>query len=122
MWQFDPGTNDNDTKRKRKKDRVVLFERECAEHLKAYLDTREDTIPFVFVNFKSTGQMFPRTIQLEFDCYTKRLGVHISTHTLRHTFAAHLARKGMPFACIQVLLWHNGQHQTQLYAVYIIKQ
>ncbi|WP_374940698.1 tyrosine-type recombinase/integrase [Cytobacillus oceanisediminis] len=43
--------------------------------------------------------------------------------TFRHTFAAHLARKGIPLACIQVLLGHNGPHQTQLYArIYIMKQ
>jgi site-specific recombinase XerD len=44
------------------------------------------------------------------------MGTHISPHTLRHIFAAHLARKGMPLACIQVLLGHNGPHQTQLCA------
>lgn len=40
----------------------------------------------------------------------------MTPHTLRHTFAAHLAMKGMPLECIQVLLGHNGPHQTQLYA------
>ena len=30
-------------------------------------------------------------------------------HTLRHTFAAHLAMKGMPLSCIQVLLGHEEQ-------------
>ncbi|WML56495.1 tyrosine-type recombinase/integrase [Neobacillus sp. PS2-9] len=103
-------------KGKRKKERIVLFTRECAEHLKAYLDVREDTLPFVFVNTTSTGSMCPRTVQLNFQTYTKKLGIHMSPHTLRHTFAAHLAKKGMPLECIQVLLGHNGPHQTQLYA------
>lgn len=103
-------------KGKRKKERIVLFTRECAEHLKAYLELREDTQPFVFVNTKSTGSMCPRTIQLKFETYTKMIGIHISPHTLRHTFAAHLAMKGMPLECIQVLLGHNSPHQTQLYA------
>lgn len=103
-------------KGKRKKERIVLFTRECAEHLRAYLDTREDTLPFVFVNSKGTGPVCSRTIQLKFESYTKKLGTHISPHTLRHTFAAHLARKGMPLACIQILLGHNSPHQTQLYA------
>ncbi|MCS0824611.1 tyrosine-type recombinase/integrase [Cytobacillus firmus] len=31
-------------------------------------------------------------------------GTYFTLHTLRHTFAVHLARKGMPLACIQVLL------------------
>lgn len=101
---------------KRKKERIVLFTRECAEHLKAYLNLREDSQPFVFVNTTSSGSMCPRTMQLKFQAYTKTLGIHISPHTLRHTFAAHLAMKGMPLECIQVLLGHNGPHQTQLYA------
>lgn len=103
-------------KGKRKKGRFVLFTRECGEHLKAYLDLREDTLPFIFVNTTCTGAMCPRTIQSKFESYTKKLGIHISPHTLRHTFAAHLAMKGMPLECIQVLLGHNGPHQTQLYA------
>ncbi|WP_374940697.1 tyrosine-type recombinase/integrase [Cytobacillus oceanisediminis] len=71
-------------KGKRKKESILLFTRECAEHLKAYLDVRKDTLPFVFVNSKSTGSMFPRTIQLNFERYSKMMGTHISPHTLRH--------------------------------------
>lgn len=103
-------------KGKRKKERIVLFTRECEVHLKAYLDEREDNLPFVFINTTKTGSMCPRTIQNEFKTYSKKLGIHMTPHTLRHTFAAHLAMKGMPLACIQVLLGHNGPHQTQLYA------
>ncbi|KIY23717.1 hypothetical protein UB32_01380 [Mesobacillus subterraneus] len=101
---------------KRKKERIVLFTRECAVHLKAYLEKREDSQPFAFVNTSRTGPMCSRTINLKFQGYTKKLGIHLTPHTLRHTFAAHLAMKGMPLECIQVLLGHNGLHQTQLYA------
>ncbi|UOE53418.1 hypothetical protein [Cytobacillus oceanisediminis] len=51
-------------KGKGKKERIVLFTRECGKHLKAYLDTHEDTLPFVFVNPKSTGPMCPRPIKI----------------------------------------------------------
>ncbi|MEA3320968.1 MAG: tyrosine-type recombinase/integrase [Bacillota bacterium] len=103
-------------KGKRKKERIVLFTREAAEHLKAYLDARVDELPFVFVNYSRSGEMCARTIQSRFDNYSKKLGKHVSPHTLRHTFAAHLARRGMPFMAIQTLLGHNSPHQTQLYA------
>ncbi len=96
---------------KRKKERIVLFTRECGEHLKAYLEyNQDDKQPFVFANYH------PRSIQLRFNEYSTELGVSFTPHTLRHTFAAHLAIKGMPLECIQVLLGHNGPHQTQLYA------
>ncbi|MFC7782903.1 tyrosine-type recombinase/integrase [Rossellomorea sp. GCM10028870] len=101
---------------KRKKGRIVLFTRSCGEHLRAYLDQRRDTIPNVFVDATATRPAVKRTIQSRFERYEKRLGVRCTPHTLRHTFAAHLAQKGMPLECIQVLLGHNSPHQTQLYA------
>lgn len=101
---------------KRKKARIVLFTRECAEHLQAYLQNRQDDLPFVFVNTTGTGPVCHRTVQKKFKMYTKQLGSRLTPHTLRHTFAAHLAIKGMPLACIQVLLGHDSPHQTHLYA------
>nr|WP_230980825.1 tyrosine-type recombinase/integrase [Rossellomorea arthrocnemi] len=44
------------------------------------------------------------------------LWLRLTPQTLRYTCAAHLARKGMPLGCIQVLLGHTSPHQTQLYA------
>lgn len=101
---------------KRKKARIVLFTRTCVEHLKVYLEKRKDDLPYVFVNPSETGPVCIRTIGQNFEFYTRKLGIHISPHTLRHTFAAHLAIKGMALDCIQMLLGHNGPHQTQLYA------
>lgn len=103
-------------KGKRKKGRIVLFTRSCAEYLQAYLETRSDNHPFVFVNTTATGPVCNRTTQKKFKTYTKKLGINITPHTLRHTFAAHLAIKGMPLDCIQTLLGHDTPNQTQLYA------
>ncbi|WP_253958176.1 tyrosine-type recombinase/integrase [Metabacillus halosaccharovorans] len=101
---------------KRKKARMVLFTRYCGEYLRKYLDERDDDHQYVFVNPSATGPASIRTIQDRFMSYKKDLGIHLSPHTLRHTFAAHLAIKGMPLACIQDLLGHDSPHQTQLYA------
>ncbi|WP_160909772.1 tyrosine-type recombinase/integrase [Pontibacillus yanchengensis] len=101
---------------KRKKERIVPFTRLCEEHLKAYLDTREDELPFLFVNTTSTGPVLIRTVQSRLGKYAKKLGFRLTPHTLRHTFAAHLATKGMPFECIQALLGHNTPDQSQMYA------
>lgn len=98
--------------------RIVLFTQECEIHLKAYLDTRIDTLPNVFVSPKfkerpicpnSVNQMF-RVI------YSKQLGFRLTPHSLRHTFAAHLAQKGMPLDYIQALLGHEAPQQTRYYA------
>lgn len=103
-------------KGKRKKGRIVLFTRYCAEYLLAYLQTRNDNLPFLFLNRRRKGPVCIRTIQNDFVEYAKQLEMHLTPHTLRHTFAAHLAIKGMPLECIQVLLGHDVPHQTQLYA------
>lgn len=101
---------------KRKKGRIVCFSRMCGEHLKAYLEEREDNLPYVFLNKTKKGPLNIRTTNLDFENYARQLGFHLTPHTLRHTFAAHLARKGMQLQGIQLLLGHNGPHQTKLYA------
>lgn len=101
---------------KLKKGRIVLFTRRCEEYLRAYLETRNDNLPYLFVNSYGTRQMCTGTISQKFDRYEKELGFHLTPHTLRHTFAAHLAMKGMPLECLQSLLGHDNPHNTQLYA------
>jgi len=101
---------------KRKKGRIVLFTRNCGQYLQKYLDQRSDDLPYLFINNKRTNSICKRFIQYKFNDYKKELGFHVTPHTLRHTFAAHLAMKGMPLECIQVLLGHDTPHQTQVYA------
>lgn len=103
-------------KGKRKKERIVLFTKECEEHLKAYLEKRNDELPFVFVNRYGTRSICIRTIQKLFKTIEKELGIPLTPHTLRHSFAANLARRGMPLEGIQVLLGHESPQQTHLYA------
>jgi site-specific recombinase XerD len=103
-------------KGKRKKARIVLFTKSCEEYLKAYLESRCDDLPFVFLNRYGTRPLGIRAIQKKFKAYQYHLGIPMTPHTLRHTFAAHLAIKGMPLECIQTLLGHIDPHQTHLYA------
>lgn len=105
-------------KGKRKKGRIVLFTRGCAEYLKDYLENRSEELEhsYVFLNTSRKGPICVRTVELKFEEYSKQLQVKVTPHTLRHTFAAHLAQKGMPLECIQALLGHDSPHQTHLYA------
>lgn len=97
--------------------RIVLFTLECAEHLKAYLDSRTDNSPalFVVLNTEGTSTNDFNVLEEWFRYYSKRLGFKVTPHTLRHTLAAHLAQKGMPIEGIQALLGHEMYQTTRVY-------
>lgn len=102
-------------KGKGKKERIVLFTNECAEHLNSYLQERRDELPFVFVNRSETNAVTIWSVGYWLRPFGEKMGVHLSPHTLRHTFAAHLALKGMPLASIQALLGHDNPKNTIIY-------
>lgn len=103
-------------KGKGKKERIVLFTKQCAEYLEAYIQSQSVDLPYVFLDRYSKGPLDPRSIQHWFEGYREEMGIYLTPHTLRHTFAAHLAMKGMPISFIQVLLGHENPSNTHLYA------
>ncbi|MGG7621551.1 site-specific tyrosine recombinase/integron integrase [Bacillus coreaensis] len=101
-------------KGKGNKERFVLFTHECAERLKTYLKKRTVKSTYLFATHRG-GPLSPVTVQLQFREFSKKLGFKVSPHTLRHTFAAHLAEKGMDFTYIQELLGHVNINSTRIY-------
>jgi len=101
-------------KGKGNKERFVLYTHECAERLNAYLNNRQIKSDYLFSNQR--GEPLSRvTVQMHFRQFSKELGFRVSPHTLRHTFAAHLAEKGMDFSYIQELLGHANINSTRIY-------
>ena len=96
------------------KERFVLFTHECDVRLKAYLNGREIKSDYLFCNSRG-GRMDRDFVQKQFREYTKALGFKVSPHTMRHTFAAHLAERNMPMAYIQDLLGHVNINSTRIY-------
>jgi site-specific recombinase XerD len=98
------------------KERFVLFTVECAERLKAYLAARKVKSPYLFTN-KRGKPLSPAWVELILKHYTANLdlGFKVTPHTLRHTFAAHLAEKDMPQSYIQELLGHANINSTRIY-------
>lgn len=104
-------------KGKQKKWRMVLFTRECEGLLKEYLESRMGDTSYVIASSRCKDRpMHPDTIRILFRTYSKQLGFRVTPHTLRHTFAAHLAQKGMPLEYIQYLLGHEDPDKTRIYA------
>jgi integrase/recombinase XerC len=96
------------------KDRIVLFTAECAERLKMYLALRQDESPYLFLSELGLP-LKPSKVEHYFRCISRRLGFRVWPHLLRHTFAAHLAQKGMPLSAIQELLGHDDIKNTEIY-------
>ncbi|WP_404356451.1 tyrosine-type recombinase/integrase [Cytobacillus firmus] len=95
------------------KGRVVLFTQECESHLKAYLESRTDDSPYLIANSRrKSGPMDISSIGTLFKTYSEKLGFRVTPHTLRYTFAATLAQKGVPIESIQYLLGHKNLQTT----------
>ncbi|RYG71913.1 integrase [Lentibacillus lipolyticus] len=101
-------------KGKGKKQRFALFNTECAARVTDYLNERDIESDYVFVN--PQGRPLSRVyIEQIFRGYSEKLGFRVTPHTLRHTFAAHLAEEGMPQSYIQELLGHVNINTTRIY-------
>lgn len=101
-------------KGKGNKERFVLFTHECSERLQLYLKNRKKESEYLFCNQRG-GKLSPLIVEIRFKEFSKILDFKVVPHTLRHTFAAHLAEKNMPQSYIQELLGHVDINSTRIY-------
>jgi site-specific recombinase XerD len=110
---------------KGKKHRVVYLSDEAKRAIKAYLDHRKDTSPFLFVRHdrarrtagSAPASLTPRSVQRIVDRYAREAGItkRVTPHTLRHTYATDLLRNGADIRAVQSLLGHESITTTQVY-------
>jgi integrase/recombinase XerD len=98
------------------KERVVPVGRPAIEAVKAYLTSRRDAAPPLFLGNKGrplTRVAFWRIVGR----YARQAGIraHISPHTFRHSFATHMLDGGADLRAIQELLGHASIATTQIY-------
>ena len=105
---------------KNDKERITYLNAEAMISLQAYLNSRKDISPYVFVASKGfqKGRMGKRAIEVEVKNIVERAGItkNITPHTLRHTFATTLLRNGCPVEHIQKMLGHAKLSTTMIYA------
>lgn len=103
---------------KGKKERYVLFNDNCKQRILEYLKTRKNASPYLFIseNFNK-GYLTRQGVWKILKGYTKKIYIDqsISPHTLRHTFATHLAEKGAGILFIKELMGHEDPRSTAIY-------
>lgn len=110
-------------KGKGSKHRVVFLSDECKKAIKAYLDARKDTSPFLYISHdraksgREPGPLTPRSVQRVVEGYAAKAGItkKITPHTIRHTFATDLLRNGADIRSVQAMLGHESITTTQIY-------
>lgn len=109
---------------KGRKLRVVFLSDEARERIKAYVDLRTDTSPYLFVghDFAKKGRaeekpLTPRSVQRLIQKYSKAAGIMkpVTPHTLRHSFATDLLLNGADIRAVQAMLGHSSITTTQIY-------
>ena len=102
------------------KERIVPVNLRSIERMKKYISLQRPEIlkkkrsPYLFVTNRGkpmTRQRFWQTIK---KC-GKELGIEISPHTMRHSFATHLLEGGADLRSLQKMLGHADISTTQIY-------
>lgn len=110
-------------KGKGSKHRVVFLSDNARNAVKAYLDARKDTSPYIFVGHdrakvgRPPTALSPRSVQRTIEKYAMEAGItkKITPHTLRHTYATDLLRNGADIRSVQAMLGHESITTTQVY-------
>jgi integrase/recombinase XerD len=103
------------------KERIVPFGETAKEAILRYLELGRGEFdrlgdPHLFLSKR--GRPFTRqSIWLKIDRYARNagIGIHISPHMLRHSFATHLLEHGADLRSVQIMLGHSDISTTQIY-------
>lgn len=105
---------------KGKKLRSVFMTSQARDALKKYLMARGDDSEFLFISLSgnSYGQRLSRnSVEAIVKHYAGVVGISkkVTPHTLRHSFATSLIKKGADIRSVQILLGHSSITTTQIY-------
>ncbi|MFN3480764.1 MAG: site-specific tyrosine recombinase XerD [Thermodesulfovibrionales bacterium] len=102
------------------KERVVPVSRRTLERIREYMRNYRSQLPkssvsdFLFTTSRGKAMTRQRLWQA-LKVYGKQIGLDLSPHTLRHSFATHLLEGGADLRSVQKMLGHSDISTTQIY-------
>ena len=98
------------------KERYVYYGSKCEELLDKYLKLDHRDSPYLLIG-KRSDRLNEREIRSIVIDTAKKAGieVHVSPHTLRHTYATHMLNDGADLKSVGDLLGHESLSTTQIY-------
>jgi integrase/recombinase XerC len=102
---------------KGKKERIAPLGGPAVEAIGAYLKMRgHPERGALFVNARG-NRLSARSVRRKLDKYLALagIGVHVSPHALRHSFATHMLNAGADLRSVQEMLGHESLSTTQIY-------
>ena len=97
------------------KSRVTYINAIAKHHIKKYLESRKDTLPYLFIT-RNKGRISKEIIESDLHRIGYLAGVDdVHPHRCRRTFATNLARSGMSVTTIQMLMGHKDLNTTKAY-------
>ena len=101
------------------KGRTTFMNAECEVSLRAYLASRSDDSPALFVPIRGSARhVSKKSIEQEVNriCSRCEVSVHVTPHIFRHTAASLALQRGMPIEQVQKFLGHARIQTTLRYA------
>jgi site-specific recombinase XerD len=103
----------NVKKGKGKKDRVTLLSNLIRKDLLKYYSKTDFKTKYLFEG--RTGKYSKKSVSKILERFGKKVGIKITPHMLRHSFATHLLEAGIDIRYIQKLLGHSDLKTTEIY-------
>lgn len=100
-------------KGKGKKDRITLLSNSLKMELLKYYSNNQFKTEYVFEGRK--GKYTKKSVQKVLNNLGENIGIKVSPHMLRHSFATHLLDEGVDIRHIQKLLGHSDLSTTEIY-------
>jgi len=101
---------------KGKKERMLPIGDRALRAIRSYIEKRVGQSRMIFLN-KNKKPLGARGIRKVINAYIMKISlkVHVSPHTMRHSFATHLLNRGADLRSVQELLGHVNLSTTQIY-------